>query len=404
MAAAGLGGPERTTVTGIRNAGAAILAERLHGFRSLGDNCEFGFVQRYGGVEPSGLLRFSYTPMEDLIRGLRCGFADFGAPGDLRIAVSEGGTYYCHSRAYNIWANTGHPAGSIDPEALVEREYGRLAHLKRKLLDELADGSKILVRKVGRDAPAAAFDRLAEAVWDHGPATLLRVTEAGPDWSPEPARQIVRQVSDRLIAGRVRRFAPTEQAWAVDLEPWLHLIDAAYALVHGAAPTDLGADAFADALPASRALPGGLRRHAGRHTAMALSAYTRAVDPAPLGTDSAYVFSTWVWIPETFGGQRVFAVAGHGRLGWRDADLSQRGCWQRVWAGGRMREGVDREPVGLGLIGTATDRFWSFGARFQTGPIPGQGMPPTFRMPPARFPGQRFFGWLRDRVTVSKGP
>ncbi|MBE7247769.1 MAG: hypothetical protein INR63_22720, partial [Actinomycetospora chiangmaiensis] len=46
---------------------AALLAERLHAFRSLGDNCEFGFVQRYGGVEPSGLLRFSYTPMEDLI-------------------------------------------------------------------------------------------------------------------------------------------------------------------------------------------------------------------------------------------------------------------------------------------------------------------------------------------------
>jgi hypothetical protein len=377
-------------VTGIRNAAAARLSERLHGFRSLGDNCEFGFVQRYGGVEPSGLLRFSYTPMEDLIRGLRCGFADFGAPGDLRIAASAGGTYYCHSLAYNIWANTGHPAGSIDPGVLVEREYGRLAHLKRKMLDDLADGSKILVRKLGRDSPDSDFMRLAEAVWAHGPSTLLRVTEAGPDWRPEPARRD----ADRVIAGRVRRFAPTEQAWEVDLEPWIHLIDGAYALVHGQAPTDLGAGAFAEALT----LPSGLRRHAGRHQTPALSAYTRAVDPASLGTDQAYVFSTWVWIPDAFGGERVFAVAGHGRLGWRDADLSRRGCWQRVWAGGRMRPGVDREPVGLGMIGTRQDRFWSFGARFHEGPIPEEGAAPTFPMPPARFPGRRLFGWLRSKT------
>lgn len=382
-------------MTGIRNAAAARLSERLHGFRSLGGNCEFGFVQRYGGVEPSGLLRFAYTPMEDLIRGLRCGFADFGAPGDLRIAISDGGTYYCHSVAYNIWSNTGHPAGSIDPDVLVEREYGRLAHLKRKMLDELADGSKILVRKVDRDAPDSDFERLAEAVWAHGPSTLLRVVEAGPDrvgsdWRPEPARR----VADRVIAGQVRRFAPTAQAWEIDLEPWLHLIDSAYALEHGAPPTTFEAGAFGAALT----LPGGLRRHAGRHAATALSAYTRAVEPSGLGTDRAYVFSTWVWIPEAFAGERVFAVAGHGRLGWRDADLSRRDCWQRVWAGGRMRPGVAREPVGLGMIGTRRDRFWSFGARFHEGPIPEAAAAPTFRMPPPRFPGRTLLGWLRSRL------
>jgi hypothetical protein len=375
-------------VTGIRNA-AAILARRLHGFRSLGDNCEFGFVQRYGGVEPSGLLRFSYTPIEDLIRGLRCGFSDFGVPGDLRLSVSAGGTYYCHSLAYNIWANTGHPAGSIKPEVLLEREYGRLAHLKRKMLDDLADGSKILVRKVGRDEPDSNFARLTEAVWAHGPSPLLRVTEGGADWSPEPARR----VGDRLIAGTVRRFAPVEQAWDVDLEPWLHLVDSAYALEHGEEPTRLETDAFPVVLP----LPGRLRRHVGRHRSKALSAYTRAVDPAGYSPDTAYVFSSWVWIPEAFGGERVFAAAGYARLGWCDADLSKRACWQRVWAAGRMRRDADREPVGLGMIGTSQDSFWSIGGRFSEGPIPGQEPQPVLRMPPVRFPGQDLLARLRPR-------
>ena len=47
---------------------------RLHAFRAWATIASSGSVQRYGGVEPSGLLRFSYTPLEDLIRGLRCGF------------------------------------------------------------------------------------------------------------------------------------------------------------------------------------------------------------------------------------------------------------------------------------------------------------------------------------------
>ncbi|MGT2488462.1 hypothetical protein ACU4GA_26140 [Methylobacterium oryzae CBMB20] len=329
--------------------------------------------------------------MEDLIRGLRRGFADFGVPGDLRLSVSSGGTYYCHSAAYNIWANTGHPAGSIAPETLLEREYGRLAHPgSARCWTTSPTVPKILVRKVGRDEPEADFARLAEAVWAHGPSTLLRVTEAGPRWAAEPARR----VADRLIEGRVRRFAPVEQAWAVDLEPWMHLVDSAYALERGAAPTRLDAAAFPEALT----LPGRLRRHVGRHRAAALSAYTRAVDPAGFRADTVHVFSSWVWIPEDFAGDRVFAAAGYARLGWRDADLSRRRCWQRVWAAGRLRPDATREPVGLGMIGTRRDGFWSAGARFAEGPIPGDEPAPELRMPPVRFPGRDLLGRLLPRV------
>ncbi|MCJ2012600.1 hypothetical protein [Methylobacterium sp. J-076] len=367
---------------------AASLARRMHGFRSLGDNCEFGFVQRYGGVEPSGLLRFAYTPMEDLIRGLRCGFADLGAPGDLHLSVSEGGAYYCHSRAYNIWANTGQAPGAIAPEPLLAREYGRLAHLKGKMLDELAAGSTVLVRKVARDEPEGDFARLAEAVWAHGPSTLLRVTEAGPGWRPEP----VRRVGERLIEGRVRRFAPTARAWEVDLEPWMHLVDGAWALERGEAPTDLGAGAFPEALR----LPGGLRRHAGRRRAAGFNGFTRMVDPAGFDPTAIYTFASWVWIPEAFGGERIFAASGYARLAGRDADLTLRRCWQPVWASGRLGHAA-REPVGLALVGSDRDAFWSAGGRFSRGPIPGQGAPPALPTPPAPFTAQDLWARLRAR-------
>lgn len=380
-------GPQTATGTG---QAAASLARRLHGFRSLGDNCEFGFVQRYGGVEPSGLLRFAYTPMEDLIRGLRCGFADLGAPGDLHLSISTGGAYYCHSRAYNIWANTGKTVETLEPAGLLEREYGRLAHLKRKMLDELAEGSNILVRKAGADEPEANFTRLCEAVWAHGPSTLLRVTEAGPGWRPEPARR----VGERLIEGRVRRFAPTAQAWEVDLEPWMHLIDGTWALVRGEAPTDLAAGAFPEAM----AVPRGLHRHAGRRREAGFNGFTRMVDPATFDRDAIHTFSSWVWIPKRFGGERVLAAAGYARLSGCDADLTRRDCWQPVWASGRLTHAA-REPVGLAMLGSEQDVFWSAGGRFSVGPIPGQGPAPRLPDPPAPYTGRDILARLRASLS-----
>ncbi|GJE36301.1 hypothetical protein [Methylobacterium persicinum] len=380
--------PQGAGTTGTGQA-AAALARRLHGFRSLGDNCEFGFVQRYGGVEPSGLLRFAYTPMEDLIRGLRCGFADLGAPGDLHLTVSEGGAYYCHSRAYNIWANTGQTLGTVEAADLLEREYGRIAHLKRKMLDELSEGSLIFVRKVAAAEPEDDFARLSEAVWAHGPSVLLRVTEVGPGWRPEPARR----VGDRLIEGRVRRFAPTAQAWEVDLEPWLHLIDGAWALVRDEAPTNLASGAFPEAMP----IPDGLRRHAGRRRETGFNGFTRMVDAAGFDRNAVYTFTSWVWIPEGFGGERILAAAGYGRLAGCDADLSRRNCWQPVWASGRLTHAA-REPIGLAMIGSGRDAFWSAGGRFSIGPIPGQGPAPPLPAPPAPYSGRDLVARLRARL------
>jgi len=34
-------------------------------FESLGDNCEFGMVQRYAGAEPLSLFRFIVLPIDN---------------------------------------------------------------------------------------------------------------------------------------------------------------------------------------------------------------------------------------------------------------------------------------------------------------------------------------------------
>ena len=344
------------------------LAERMDAFRSLGGNCEFGFVQRYCGAEPSGLLRFSYTPLDDLIDALSTDFARYGAPADLVLAPTETGVYYCRSRTYNIWSNTQRPVAGTDHDALLAREYGRVAYLKAKMLADLASGAKILVRKVDAAESDADFGRLAEAVWRHGPSTLLRVREAAPGTALEPFRRI----GDRVFEGSVRRFAPDEQAWDVELESWVALCDAAYAAQAGVAKASLAAEQAADAMR----LPRGAARHRGRHRQPGLSAFTKLIDPHRFDPEKPYVFSAWVRIPADASPERIFAVMGRARLGWCDADLTVRDRWQRVWAAGRLGTDQHRPSVGLGLIGAASDRFESRDWRLREGPVPDWSVPP----------------------------
>jgi hypothetical protein len=45
-------------------------AQLMLRFEALGQNCEFGVVQRHYGAEPLGLLRFSSTPLHLLVAAL----------------------------------------------------------------------------------------------------------------------------------------------------------------------------------------------------------------------------------------------------------------------------------------------------------------------------------------------
>ena len=355
-------------------AGAKGLAERMHDFRSLGGNCEFGFVQRYCGAEPSGLFRFSFTPLDDLIHAIETDFETYGAPSDLHLVETENGYYYCASRCYRFWSNINRKVGEGDPGTLLEQEYGRVAHLKRRMLEDLSRASKILVRKVGADEDEADFARLARAVWRHGPSTLLRVTE-----SPSEA---VRWTSDRILQGGVRRFAPREQAWEVDLEPWIGLCDAAYAARHRLPAAALASSPPVDAMR----WPERAGQHRGQRRKRSFRAFTRPVDPTLFEPGKPYVFSAWVWIPAEASVTRIFALMGPDRLGSGDADVTVRDRWQLVWAAGRIALEQTDPRVGLGMIGTRTDRFRSCGWRVHDGPIPDRSaLPPDVNPPPSLF-------------------
>ncbi|KQT19305.1 hypothetical protein ASG40_00100 [Methylobacterium sp. Leaf399] len=343
--------------------GGLGVSDRIAAFRSLGGNCEFGFVQRYCGAEPSGLFRFAYADVEPLTHAIADNLDKYGAPGDLSLEETESGTYYCRSGCYNFWYNTQTHADAVDRSAFLERQYGKVAHLKRALLSDLATGEKILVRKPQQGEDDAAFMALAQAIWRHGPSTVLRVTEGEPG---------LRRTSGRLLEGTVRRISQPERNYETDLESWIGLCDAAYAAHHGLRPAPAG--------PLAR--PTRLARPARRHDTglpgEVLNSYTTLLDIRAFDPRTVYVFSAWVWIPADFSAARILAVMGTERLGWCDADLGLRDCWQRVWAAGRVAPVDGERPcAGLGIVGEPGQHVWSWGWELRRGPIPAPAGTPT---------------------------
>ena len=79
-----------TGVAALAAVAEATDKEILGHFESLGDNCEFGLVQRAAGVEQLGFFRFNFAEMPGLLKALDSAFADMDQPGSLIPSLSLG--------------------------------------------------------------------------------------------------------------------------------------------------------------------------------------------------------------------------------------------------------------------------------------------------------------------------
>jgi hypothetical protein len=212
---------------------AIPLVSLMTQFESLGDNCEFGLVQRQAGSEPLGLLRFAgfQVPPEGrldrLVDALDRKFEGLGEEGAINISA-EGSKreFIIKEAAYGLHYHTFRHEREVEIEAIRKSEPRRLGFLRRKFLDDIASGAKILVwqspatRTVGQVMP------LLKALRRHGPNVLLWVVEAD---ASHPPGTVERHGPD-LLKGYVARFAPADNATDVDAESWFEVCHCAYDL------------------------------------------------------------------------------------------------------------------------------------------------------------------------------
>jgi hypothetical protein len=178
-----------------------MLSELLYELESIGDNCEFGIVQRHHGVEPLGLLRWAGLKLHMLLNALDDEFAALGRPENLQLRQLNT-EYLVRDTGYGIHY---HPFVHVDrmtPEALIEREVVRIGFLRDKFLADLRDARKILVFKQENNMTEAQARDLLRRLAAYGPNKLLYVVA-----TDDPRlRGTVDLLDDGLARGYVARF------------------------------------------------------------------------------------------------------------------------------------------------------------------------------------------------------
>jgi hypothetical protein len=196
----------------------ADLKALMMRFESLGEDCEFGLVQRRCGAEPLGLLRFSSTPLPKLTAAIYAKFEGLGRPDMLKVDVSSNGREYMvldkrFGLYYHAWVKTGEKT----PEEIHARECSRLPFLARKLVEDLQSGEKIFVYRGMKPLPERQVLHLVASMRESGPTTLLWVELADNDNTPGT----VEEVAPGLFKGYIERFAPANNAHEFSLEAWV---------------------------------------------------------------------------------------------------------------------------------------------------------------------------------------
>ena len=199
-------------------------------FRSLGDNAEFSVVQHRLDLEMPSLFRHSRMSLAQIAHGLACRFEGVDDPATLRLTtvqLYEGPPDYMGVQdAYAVGVLAGVKEGAVATDQVRAMLAAQLSVLRRLLLDDLADGSRIFVLR--REAPLVEAEVVP--IWSllrgHGEAALLYVTLAD---GLHPAGSVERRRTG-LYCGWLDRLPGPDDLGDPPLELWLAICRRTYVL------------------------------------------------------------------------------------------------------------------------------------------------------------------------------
>ncbi len=204
----------------VQDAAACAL---LSGFQSLGDDCEFGLVQRRYGAEHLALLRWVTLSPETLATLLERRLEGLGDPERTEIHVAPWGELMAHDLTYGIRMHSFVQKGGVDLARFKLNHCRRVAFLKAKLFEDLAAGEKLFVFNAG----AAMTDTLATALQDslrsYGAARLLAVSVARGDDAAGTVRVGSGGVLRGFLSRRGKTPTPGGHRWNIDFAGWVRI-------------------------------------------------------------------------------------------------------------------------------------------------------------------------------------
>ncbi len=201
-----------------RGAGGAIY----DAFESLGDDCEFGNVQRRFGSQRLGLFRFASTNIDGLNAAFEHGLDNLISDSSIEIFQDEG-EHRTRAASYGMLFHTHVPAALSTPGEIKAQEVRRLKLLVRNFIEDLEEGNRIFVYKSAQ-IPVAKMQILAGHLRRFGNNHLLGVT------STKDKRKLARLevLSDSLALGHIEQLDWDVSTRSAEL--WSSICSQAHAL------------------------------------------------------------------------------------------------------------------------------------------------------------------------------
>ena len=358
----------------LRSAGVLPDVPRLlQLFEGLGDNCDFGMVQRAVGIEPFGLFRFASCSAADVSLILRTRFAELGESEDLWLEeVEPKREYRVKSRQFSSFSmHTKRFAGQDDPAVVRSAQIEATRFLKQKLIRDLSLNRRLYVYR-GRADPRTIRE-VAAQLKSYGDNRLLWVRLANATHLPGS----VKCLADGLLVGFVSRFGIYEpdRTPRIPVEEWIAVCAKTYRHWRNADPPkvplkNLIARAVAERRCRWAADPAVANRLVEGPAPSGNSMFEHRLGKTgstsvyrvhlPVSPGGIFSFSAWILIPEGFRGRRIAVSLPGGSIvsNWI-ADPKSIGRWQRIWVAANIP--VDPRNISCNLIadGTVDDVFYS---------------------------------------------
>lgn len=176
-------------------------------FESLGGDypgCEIGLVQRRFGADPLGLLRWTTVQPNKLIQALEAEFEGVGEARQTELTLTPNNDYKTKDTRFHFDMVSFISASEVPLPVAQARTLRRITYLRRKMLDDLAEGHKIFVYRTQKDTMTdAEVLRLKAAMSRYGHNKLLYLKLADQD---NVAGSVCLQAPD-LCFGYVERFS-----------------------------------------------------------------------------------------------------------------------------------------------------------------------------------------------------
>jgi predicted Zn-dependent protease len=207
----------------VANREAARLRGMFLRFESFGDGCEFGMVQRRFGAEPLSLLRWTNSPIDQVIYGLEVEFRTMGDPDQMTLHV-ENGEYLISNRNYQLLSHSFIREASEPRDRFFAQQCRRITFLAGKLLGDLRAGEKIFVYKVRDETAVPYLDILSTYVQGYNENNILLCVRLANGSNPAGT---VEWAEKGLIVAYISRFSTID----ISYDEWVDVCSKVVAAV-----------------------------------------------------------------------------------------------------------------------------------------------------------------------------